>query len=161
MALPDATDTEQLGAALASSVRWSATAPLVLYLHGELGSGKTTLARGLLHELGVEGIVRSPTYTLLETYEPQGHRVVHLDLYRLGEASDLAPLGLRDELVPGTLLLIEWPERAERALPPPDLEIRLSVAPVGRTASLASGTPTGVAWLHRLPAHSFPESKRV
>ncbi len=161
MALTDADQTERLGAALASSLRWSATAPLVMYLHGELGSGKTTLARGVLRELGVEGNVRSPTYTLLESYEPQGHRVLHLDLYRLRDSADLAPLGLRDELIPGTLLLIEWPERAEDRLPPPDLKVRLSAAPQGRVATLASSSPAGASWLERLPARAFPESKRI
>ena len=157
----DADETERLGAALASSLRWSPTAPLVVYLHGELGSGKTTLARGVLRGLGVEGNVRSPTYTLLEYYEPQGHRVLHLDLYRLGEAADLAPLGLRDELIPGALLLIEWPERAEDRLPPPDLKVRLLGAAQGRVARLSSLTPAGASWLERLPARAFPESKRV
>lgn len=159
--LPDALDTERLGAALASSMRRSTTAPLVMYLQGELGSGKTTLARGFLRELGVEGNVRSPTYTLLETYEPQGHRVLHLDLYRLGDGTEVAPLGLRDELIPGALLLIEWPERAERQLPPADLKIRLSVAEVGRVASLSSPSQAGIAWLERLPARTFQESKRI
>jgi tRNA threonylcarbamoyladenosine biosynthesis protein TsaE len=161
LALPDVLDTERLGAGLASSLRWSGTSALVLYLHGELGSGKTTLARGLLRELGVEGTVRSPTYTLVESYEPQGHRVLHVDLYRLGEGSDVASLGLRDELTPGALVLIEWPERAAGLLPEPDIRITLTVAGVGRKAMLASLTPTGIAWLGDLLAQVHPESKRV
>ena len=159
--LPDALDTERLGAGVASSMHWSETAPLIVYLHGELGSGKTTLARGLLRELGVVGTVRSPTYTLLEQYETHGHRVLHLDLYRLGDAIDLAPLGLRDELVPGTLLLIEWPERAEGLLPPPDLRISLTVASLGRRAWLEPASQAGKAWSGRLLAQKNPESKRV
>ncbi len=153
-------DTERLGAEVASSLRWSATAPLIVYLHGELGSGKTTLARGLLRELGVVGTVRSPTYTLLEQYESQGHRLLHLDLYRLAGANDLAPLGLRDELIPGALMLIEWPERAQEFLPPPDLRITLTVPSVGRRARLAPTSHAGTAWLDRL-AKVDPESKRV
>lgn len=146
---------------MASSMRWSSTAPLIVYLHGELGSGKTTLARGLLRELGVVGPVRSPTYTLLEQYESHGHRLLHLDLYRLAGVNDLAPLGLRDELIPGALMLIEWPERALGFLAPPDLAITLTVPSVGRTARLEPSSQEGAAWLGRLLAKGHPESKRV
>lgn len=152
LGLLEAADTERLGAALARSLRWSTSGALTLYLQGELGSGKTTLARGLLGELGVEGTVRSPTYTLLETYEPAGHRVLHLDLYRLSGAAELTPLGLRDELGPGVLLLIEWPERAASGLPPPDLRVFLSLAPVGRVAQLNAEGIAGTAWLAALEA---------
>jgi tRNA threonylcarbamoyladenosine biosynthesis protein TsaE len=145
--LPEATDTERLGAALAGSLRGAAPGPLVVYLQGELGSGKTTLARGLLRELGVAGTVRSPTYTLLECYESAGQRVLHADLYRLNEAAELVPLGLRDELAAGVLLLVEWPERTAQGLPPADLRIRLTIAEAGRIAQLQAGSPAGRAWL--------------
>ena len=118
-----------------------------MFLQGELGAGKTTLARGLLHQLGVTGYVRSPSYTLLETYHAGGLRVLHLDLYRLEGAGDLAVLGLRDELDPGTLLLIEWPERAADTLPAPDLCVTLSIAGHGRQARLEAATAPGAAWL--------------
>ena len=88
-------DTEKLGAALASGAPRSATDALVVYLEGELGSGKTTLARGLLRQLGVTGTIRSPTFTLLESYETMGWLVMHVDLYRLAGAEDLASLGPR------------------------------------------------------------------
>jgi tRNA threonylcarbamoyladenosine biosynthesis protein TsaE len=159
--LPDAIDTERLGASVASSMRWPETAPLIVYLHGELGSGKTTLARGLLRELGVAGTVRSPTYTLLEQYESQGYRLLHLDLYRLGNALDLAPLGLRDELTPGALMLIEWPERAQGYLPPPDLKITLTMASVGRRVRIEPSGPEGNEWLSRLMAQGDSETKRI
>ena len=97
----------------------------------------------MLRELGITGTVRSPTYTLLECYESTGQRVLHVDLYRLGDAADLAPLGLRDEWVPGVLLLIEWPERAAQELPPPDLRITLALAPAGRRAQLAAESKAG------------------
>lgn len=161
LALPDVVDTERLGAVLASSMRRSTSGPLIVYLQGELGSGKTTLARGLLRELGIAGTVRSPTYTLLECYEAMGQRVLHVDLYRLSDAADLSPLGLRDELVPGVLMLIEWPERAAPLLPPPDLRITLTVAQVGRIAQLGAESKTGMAWLEGARARLHPELKRV
>lgn len=140
-------DSEGLGAALARSVPWTAPRALTLFLTGELGTGKTTLARGLLRALGVEDVVRSPSYTLVESYEPAGHRVLHLDLYRLGGAADLEALGLRDELEEGVLLLVEWPERASSTLPVPDLQVSLSVAGEGRIARLEAGTEIGAGWL--------------
>ena len=125
---------------------------LTVFLHGELGAGKTTVARGLLRELGVEGTVRSPSYTLLECYETSAHRVLHLDLYRLSGSAELAPLGIRDELNQGVLLLVEWPERAPQGLPPPDLRVTLSVAEEGRTARLEGASAVGTAWLEAAAA---------
>jgi tRNA threonylcarbamoyladenosine biosynthesis protein TsaE len=148
--LTDASATERLGAALARSAPRSAPQALTLFLHGELGAGKTTLARGLLRELGVQGTVRSPSYTLLETYEQAGWRVLHLDLYRLRSAEELETLGLRDELAPGVMLLIEWPERAAEALPLPDLRLSLALVGEGRTAQLEGATAAGKAWLAAL-----------
>jgi tRNA threonylcarbamoyladenosine biosynthesis protein TsaE len=145
--LPSAADTERLGAELARTAPWSAAQALVVFLHGELGAGKTTLVRGLLRELGEAGTVRSPSYTLLETYEPGGHRVLHLDLYRLGGAEEVAALGLRDELDAGVLLLIEWPARASEALPPADLELTLAIAGSGRSGRIGAATAVGRDWL--------------
>ncbi len=145
--LQDFTDTESLGAALARSVPWTAPQALTVFLQGELGAGKTTLVRGLLRALGVEGTVQSPTYTLLECYETPAGRVLHLDLYRLAGDAEVASLGLRDELNPGVLLLIEWPERAVVALPPADLCIELSLAAAGRIARLEDASALGAAWL--------------
>ena len=145
--LRDAADTGRLGAALARGIPWTAPQALVVFLQGEIGAGKTTLVRGLLRELGVAGTVRSPSYTLLESYEPKAGRVLHLDLYRLAGGADVAGLGLRDELDPGVLLLIEWPERAAEALPPPDLRIYLALAVGGRIAQLDAESSTGAAWL--------------
>jgi tRNA threonylcarbamoyladenosine biosynthesis protein TsaE len=117
--LASAEESEGLGAALAHSVPWTTPRALTLFVTGELGTGKTTLARGLLRALGVEDVVRSPSYTLVESYEPAGHRVLHLDLYRLGDTADMEALGLRDELDEGVLLVVEWPERAPARLPLP------------------------------------------
>jgi tRNA threonylcarbamoyladenosine biosynthesis protein TsaE len=161
VALPEVEDTERLGAALACGLGQSRVGPLAMYLQGELGSGKTTLARGLLRALGIAGTVRSPTYTLLECYESEGQRVLHVDLYRLSDAVDLAPLGLRDEWVPGVLILIEWAERAAQELPPPDLRVTLAVAPRGRVAQLKAESKAGRAWLEEALTRLDPEFRRV
>jgi tRNA threonylcarbamoyladenosine biosynthesis protein TsaE len=145
--LPGALDSEGLGVALARGVPWSATRAICLFLSGDLGAGKTTVARGLLRALGVEVAVRSPTYSLVESYELTSRRVLHLDLYRLGGAADLGALGLRDELGPGVLLMVEWPERAESALPSPDLRVELRHDGEGRLARLEAGTDLGAHWL--------------
>jgi tRNA threonylcarbamoyladenosine biosynthesis protein TsaE len=159
--LPEAKDTERLGAALAGNLRGLNRIPLVIYLQGELGSGKTTLARGLLRALGVAESVRSPTYSLLECYETVTWRVVHADLYRLTETADLAPLGLRDELSDGVLMMIEWPDRFTAVLPSPDLQIRLLAEPAGRVAELKAHTSAGQAWLEAAAKALDAESKRV
>jgi tRNA threonylcarbamoyladenosine biosynthesis protein TsaE len=129
LTLDDEHATTAAGAALAAAVRRRAG---VIALSGELGAGKTTFVRGLLRALGHGGAVRSPTYTLVEPYDVGGQRVLHLDLYRLAGAADLAALGLRDEIDGATLLLVEWPERAGGALPVPDLALTFAHAPTGR-----------------------------
>ncbi|MEX0900272.1 MAG: tRNA (adenosine(37)-N6)-threonylcarbamoyltransferase complex ATPase subunit type 1 TsaE [Gammaproteobacteria bacterium] len=129
LALVDEGATVAAGAALAPAVKGRAG---VIALSGELGAGKTTFVRGLLRALGHTGAVRSPTYTLVEPYDLAGQRILHLDLYRLAGNTDLVALGLRDELDGATLLLVEWPERAQSALPTPDLALTLEHAPSGR-----------------------------
>ncbi|MET0291845.1 MAG: tRNA (adenosine(37)-N6)-threonylcarbamoyltransferase complex ATPase subunit type 1 TsaE [Steroidobacteraceae bacterium] len=125
--------------------------PAVVYLSGELGAGKTTFARGLLRALGVEGSIRSPSYTLVEEHSAAGWEVLHLDLYRLDGPDSLEELGLRERHRPGTLLLIEWPEKAAgRGLPPPDLELQLRLEPGEHVASAISHSPAGGALLHAL-----------
>jgi tRNA threonylcarbamoyladenosine biosynthesis protein TsaE len=120
-------------------------APLILYLIGDLGTGKTTLVRGALRGLGHQGSVRSPTYTLLEPYELGDLRLFHLDLYRLGDPEELEYLGLRDLLDEDSVLFVEWPERGSGVLPPADLEIRLDYTSGGRLLELVSRTLSGSA----------------
>ena len=139
--------TVRLGAALAHQCPWDAPGPRVLWLSGELGSGKTTLAAALLAALGVTDIVRSPTYSLIETY-PIGQRLaVHVDLYRLQGAEELGPLGLRDYLGDEALLVVEWPERAPQALPRPDVALALEFKGDGRRCRAQSSTQAGARWL--------------
>lgn len=145
--LPDSAATEALAATLAHSRPERA----VVYLEGELGAGKSTLARAWLRALGVTGAIKSPTYTLIERYPVPGGEAAHLDLYRLAGAAELDFLGLDELAAEATLWLIEWPERGQGSLPAPDLRLRLAPAGEGRRAWLEAGTPLGQAWLARLP----------
>ncbi len=133
VALPDSDATEALGARLAPVLIDGG----VVFLSGDLGAGKTTLSRALLRAYGHTGPVRSPTYTLVEPYEIDGRAIYHLDLYRIADAGELEFLGLRDWLLPGRLLLVEWPERGRGFLPEPDLHLRLDYDGDGRRAFLS------------------------
>ena len=138
--------TERLGARLAAVLEPGS----VIYLHGELGAGKTTLARGLLRGLGHPGTVKSPTFTLVEPYQPESWRLFHWDLYRLADPEELEYLGLRDQIDGEAVLLIEWPERGRGELPAADLEVWLDYADEGRACRLEARSPTGQALLARL-----------
>jgi tRNA threonylcarbamoyladenosine biosynthesis protein TsaE len=121
--------TREIGAALAHAVSLTSTEhAVVIALNGELGAGKTTLVSGFLRALGIEGPIRSPTYTLIEPYELGVRTVYHLDLYRLSSARDLEMLAPRDLLNPGAVLLVEWATRGGLALPTPDLTVNLKYA---------------------------------
>jgi len=153
--LADSSATDALGAALARTLAGAAPAPGVpgggvLYLQGDLGAGKTTCARSLLRALGVVGLVRSPTYTLVETYEPAGLTCIHVDLYRLQSLTEVDELGLRDLVGPGCLLLVEWPDRGGGALPAADLTVALNYAGEGRQARVTAHSPWGSRWLENL-----------
>jgi tRNA threonylcarbamoyladenosine biosynthesis protein TsaE len=146
-----AEETEELGRRLAGA-RPKGGALAVLYLTGDLGAGKTTFARGFLRALGMEAAARSPTYTLLELHELANETVLHIDLYRLRDESELASLGVRDWARPGCLWLIEWPERAASRLPPPDLTLTFTVGVPAHEIEVRAPSPLGKAWLARLNA---------
>lgn len=151
--LPDSDATEALGAALAAT----RPAHAVIHLEGDLGAGKSTLARALLRALGVAGPVRSPTYTLVERYAVPGGEALHLDLYRIADPGELEFLALDALAEDAVLWLVEWSQRGGRALPPADLRVHLAVADEGRVAELAAGGAAGQAWLARLGGES-PDS---
>lgn len=151
MKLPDEAATTAAGSALARSLPDVSGQSLLLGLSGELGSGKTTLTRGLLRALGVTGTIRSPTFTLVEPYETARGSVHHLDLYRLGTGTrELEALGYRDiRALPG-LVIVEWPERAGEGLGSPDLLVTLEHRHDGRAMRLEASTPAGAGWLAAL-----------
>ena len=143
----------EFGRALGQSLLAAPSAPLVVYLQGDLGAGKTTLVSGILNAAGVSGFARSPTYTLIEPYETASKRLYHLDLYRLVDASEVEPLGLRELLVDDAILLIEWPDRGEGALPAADVAVDLAYSANGeaRHVQLNARTVAGQAVLKGLP----------
>jgi len=138
LGLKDAAATEAAGAALAHALT---VGDRVIFLHGDLGAGKTTLVRGLLHALGHTGRVPSPTYTLVEPYEVGRLSLKHLDLYRIADPGELAYLGVRE--LTGTVL-IEWPERGAHFLPEPDLDCRLNLAAPGRVLEAEGRSGVGM-----------------
>jgi tRNA threonylcarbamoyladenosine biosynthesis protein TsaE len=106
--------------------------PLVIWLEGDLGAGKTTFARSLIHALGYPGRVKSPTYGILEHYQLDSLQVLHMDLYRIGDPGELEFLGIEDLLDERTILLVEWPDRGGHWLPKPDFIFRFAYAGEGR-----------------------------
>lgn len=140
-----ADDTEAFGARLAA-VRPAGNVLATVHLSGDLGAGKTTLARGFLRACGVTGAVKSPTYTLVEVYETPTVSVVHLDLYRLLAPEELEPLGLPEFARPGYLWLIEWPDRGTGRLPFPDLSVTLSGGPGGHEINVTGASALGETW---------------
>ena len=139
-------DTERLGAALAPQLR----AGLVLFLHGELGAGKTTFVRGILRGLGYTGAVKSPTYTLVEPYQMGDLTIYHFDLYRLNDPEELEFLGVRDYLEGSGVCLVEWAERGAGVLPAPDVDITIERQEEGRVVRFTSRTENGTMLLRGL-----------
>lgn len=148
--LADEQATCREGARLAAALRTARPAQLVVYLEGELGAGKTTLARGFLEALGHVGRVPSPTYTLVEPYALSPYRVYHVDLYRVREPRELDNLGLADQLQAGTVLLVEWPDHGGDRLPPPDVQARLDHLAQGRALIWEAFTDAGHQMLVQL-----------
>ena len=132
--LAEPEDTRALGATIAQALKpgWIVT------LSGGLGAGKTTLVQGLLAALGERGRVRSPTFTIVESYAPAGIEIHHLDLYRFQSPADWIDAGLDDLINEQTILLIEWPEQGGQFVPDPDLTIELSICDESRRATLAA-----------------------
>jgi tRNA threonylcarbamoyladenosine biosynthesis protein TsaE len=142
--------TEACGARLARALPPRMPQMLQIQLHGDLGAGKTTLARGFLQALGHAGVVRSPTYTLVESYALGAVTVVHTDLYRLQDPDELEALGLRDLAIADHVWLVEWPERAGPWLPAADIDITLMAQPAFHSIELKSATEAGADWLARI-----------
>ncbi|HEY6515593.1 MAG TPA: tRNA (adenosine(37)-N6)-threonylcarbamoyltransferase complex ATPase subunit type 1 TsaE [Steroidobacteraceae bacterium] len=142
-------ETEALGERLAAATPHSPEQPLILYLTGDLGAGKTTLVKGFARACGITAPVRSPTYTLVNAYETGTLTLVHLDLYRLRDPGELEHLGLREWARPACLWLIEWPDRAAGLLPHADLTVHLVAGSDKHQADVHATGATGTAWLER------------
>ena len=151
--LPDEAATLALGTALARAL----VPGLVIYLHGDLGAGKTALTRALLRATGHQGTVKSPTYTLSEPYRVQLDgapvNVIHYDLYRMSSPEEFLDAGFREDFDGKNICIVEWPEKGEPVLPPPDVRVWLSVQGEGRTVELQALSQQGLLCLDRL---SFP-----
>lgn len=148
--LPDEAATQALGKSLAHCLQ----AGLTIYLHGDLGAGKTALTRAILHAAGHQGNVKSPTYTLAEPYQVEINgkpvKVMHFDLYRMISAEEFIDAGFRDEFNHETICIIEWPEKADGVLPPPDIDITITIKDVGREVKLRAFSSKGNASLDQL-----------
>lgn len=116
---------------------------MVIFLHGNLGAGKTTLVRGIVKALGYSGRIKSPTYTLVEPYHINGLDLRHFDLYRLHDEAEWETAGFRDEFDGRNIFLIEWPEKAKGFIPNADVEITIEILPHGRNISIRGNTPSG------------------
>ena len=150
MHLPDETATARLGADLAQVLNPG----LAIYLHGDLGAGKTALTRALLHAAGYQGRVKSPTYTLAEPYEVKlaGRMVtvIHFDLYRMASPEEFLDAGFREHFNENSVCIVEWPEKGAPVLPPPDIHVSLSLAEHGRDVELRALSDKGHQCLARL-----------
>ena len=143
--LPAESDTLALGAALSRVLEGG----MVIYLSGDLGAGKTTLARGVLRGLGYTGRVKSPTFTLVEVYKFSKLYFYHFDFYRFDDPLELGDAGFREYFNPDAVCLVEWPEKAH-GLPPADIRVSLRVEAGGRAIDINTDTERGRSCLERL-----------
>ena len=132
-------ETTEIGAKVASYLQGGE----IIYLKGELGTGKTTLVRGALHKLGFVGNVKSPTYTIVEPYSIDNHVVYHFDLYRLNDPEELESLGIRDYCDGQSICFFEWPEKGENLTPNADINLLLTYTKEGRNVELTAITEIG------------------
>lgn len=129
------------------------TIPCFITLSGQLGAGKTTFTRGLLQALGFTGKVKSPTFTIVESYPLSQVTVYHFDLYRIYDIAELELIGIRDYFEKKALILLEWPEHAATILPVADIECNIEVQEKGRVFTFIAHTKLGISLLQLLKAN--------
>lgn len=139
-------DTEHLGRTLAETIDTG----IVIYLVGELGAGKTRLAQAVIHGLGYAGHVKSPTYTMVETYPNNTGVIYHFDLYRLMDPMELEYMGIQDYFDSDNIILIEWPDKGGNMIQSADIVVNLSYADIGRLANLSANSHLGEKILSKL-----------
>ncbi|NHC06008.1 tRNA (adenosine(37)-N6)-threonylcarbamoyltransferase complex ATPase subunit type 1 TsaE [Azonexus fungiphilus] len=144
--LPDEAATQRLGADLAQALQPG----LVIYLEGDLGAGKTTLARALIRALGHAGPVKSPTYALVEVYVVSSLYLYHFDFYRFESPEEFLDAGFGEYFNDASVCLVEWPDKAAGCVPPPDLRLGLRAAASARVAELAAASARGASCLKTL-----------
>ena len=141
---------ESATAALARHLSTRLKPGMVIYLHGDLGAGKTTLVRGVLNALGYASRVKSPTYTLVEPYQVAGLDLRHFDLYRLHDEEEWEAAGFRDEFDGHNIFFIEWPGKARGLIPQADVEIAFEILAQGREIEIHANTEMGRQCLEQL-----------
>lgn len=140
--LTDETATIDMGKQIAMAVQ-QLNISLVVYLHGDLGAGKTTLTRGFVQGMGHNGKVKSPTYTLVEPYELTPWQVYHFDLYRLADPEELEYMGIREYFSQQSCCFVEWPEKGQDMIPSADIELWLHYVDEQREITLQANSPIG------------------
>lgn len=158
LAVPDVAAMEALGARLAAVMLPQAKDLAWVGLQGDLGAGKTTLVRAILRALGVQGAVKSPSFTLVEPYSLPQITIYHFDFYRLQDPEEVEFLGLRDYCVADGLGLVEWPQKAEGFLPQIDIDVIIQKVNEGRRVQFESHTAAGAAVLGALACSEYSAS---
>lgn len=141
--LPTQNESEKVAARLANCL----APPLVLTFRGEIGAGKTTIIRAMLRTLGINSAIKSPTFSLVESYSSQQLQIHHFDLYRIHDEAELEYIGFRDYFSHNTICCIEWPERVAHGLDCADIDFNLTLKGAGREMKISALTAAGVAVL--------------
>lgn len=137
-------------AQLAAAIAKGLCPGVKIYLSGQLGAGKTTLIRFILKSLEIKDNIKSPTYTLVEPYKIDNQQYYHFDFYRIHSPEELFTIGIEDYLTEDAICFIEWPEHAKEILPPPDLQVNISIRGQGRKLMMYAASQQGKNILEKI-----------